>query len=223
MLDTAVVMITCNKFNQAWDPFFTLFKKYWNDCPYKVYMITDYGKYEDELVNNITLGKDYKFSSNLKIGLQQIPENKIVYFQEDYFFTDKFDTERIKNYNSYINKYDISCIRLCPCPAGTKPWDVDDSLGIIEFGADYRISTQTAIWDKKFLNSLLIDGETGGDFEILGTRRTGADKLLLSVWREQTPTPYFITGLVRGVWLDGAIKLLEENGIDTSKINKVIK
>lgn len=222
MNNTAVVMITCQKFHQAWEPFFTLFSKYWPDCPFKIYMITDYGKYDKNNIINITLGKDEGFSSNLLNGLNQIPENKIIYFQEDYFFNDYFDTSRILKYIDMIRD-NVYCIRLAPCPGPTAPW-TELSLGILQSGDPYRVSTQTAIWSKDFLKSLLVVGETGGDFEIKGTKKIeNANKILLSVWREQTPTPYYITGIVRGVWQDGAIDLLNKEGIDTSQINRIIK
>jgi len=221
---TAVLMITCKKFSQAWDPFFTLFKKYWSDCPFKVYMVTDFGTYDDELVNNITIGKDLGFSRNLLYALDEIPDEHIIYFQEDYFFSNCFDTPRIEHYVDHAEKHNIACLRLAPCPGPTKPWKYDESLGVLEKGASYRISTQTAIWDKSFLKSTLVPGETGGNFEMLGTtRRAKSSRRLLSVWRGQTPTPYYITGIVRGVWQLGALKLLRTNGIQTKHIKTTIR
>ncbi len=221
---TAVLMITCKKFSQAWDPFFILFKKYWPDCPFKVYMVTDFGKYNDELVNNITIEEDLGFSSNLLYALDQIPDSHIIYFQEDYFFKKSFDTQRIKHYVDHAKKYNVACIRLAPCPGPTKPWEHDESLGILERGANYRISTQTAIWDKNFLISTLIPGETGGHFEVRGTiRKAKSFRPLLSVWRGQSPTPYYITGIVRSVWENGALELLRKNNIQTEHIKTTIK
>jgi hypothetical protein len=40
---TAVLMMTCNKYKPLWSPFFQLLRKYWPDCPYKIYMGTDIG------------------------------------------------------------------------------------------------------------------------------------------------------------------------------------
>jgi hypothetical protein len=224
MNDAAVVVITCKKFEQAWDPFFILFKKFWADCPYKVYMVTDVGHYDDELVNNITVGQDLGFAGNLLHALNKIPNRYVLYFQEDYFFSSRFDTERINGYVQHVKEHDIMCLRLAPCPGPTKPWEHDESLGVLEKGASYRISTQTAIWDKEFLKTLVIPGETGGQFEIRGTSRISrSPKRLLSVWRSQSPTPYYITGIVRNVWQDGALQLLRRNDILTDHIRKVIK
>lgn len=220
--DVAVVMITCEKFQQAWDPFFTLFEKYWPDCPYKVYMITDFG--EHPFPNMITIGKDMGFSSNLKYGLSNIPEEYIIYFQEDYFFMNVFNTEKIREYVEYMKNNDVGCVRLAPCPDPTAPSEKED-LGALQPGDDYRISTQTAIWNKKLLDSLLFDGETGGDFEIKGSKRVNKMSVkMLSTYRD-LPNPvisYYITGIVRGTWQDGALELLKKEKIPTDHIRRKI-
>jgi len=223
-MKTAVVMITCKKFSQAWNPFFILLKKYWPDCPYKIYMITDFGKYEDEIVETITIGSDLGFSSNLIYGLNKIPEDIILYFQEDYLFTDYFNTEKILSFENYLcENSNIGCLRLAPCPGPTAPSEYKD-LGILQIGDAYRVSTQTAFWRKNVLLSLLVLKESGGDFEIKGTKRSNnLPYKFLSVWREQTPTPYFITAIVRSVWQEGALELLKKENISTENITRVIK
>jgi SAM-dependent methyltransferase len=45
--DLAVLMITCQRYSSAWHPFFVLFKRYWPECPYRVYMGTDKGSYSN--------------------------------------------------------------------------------------------------------------------------------------------------------------------------------
>ena len=42
---TIVLMMTCKKYEQLWNPFFTLFKRFWPECPYKLIMGTDEGEY----------------------------------------------------------------------------------------------------------------------------------------------------------------------------------
>lgn len=221
MNNTAIIVITCFKFRQAWEPFFKLFKKYWPDCPFSVYMITDKGSFDD--INVIEIGNDNGFSGNLLLGLKNVEQPKIIYFQEDYFFTNYFDTKRIKKYSNYLDTHSIACLRLAPCPGPTEIWKEDKTLGIIKKGEEYRVSTQTAIWDKDIFVNLLKNGETGSEFEINGTKRSKMlDKMFLSVWRNQSPTPYYITGIVRGVWQQGALDHLQKEGIDVSDIKRRI-
>jgi hypothetical protein len=222
MNKTAIVVVTCERFKQVWDPFFILFNRYWVDCPFKIYMITDFGNYNG--VENITIGKDLGFSNNLIYGLSKIEEKNIIYFQEDYLAYKKFDTKKICDFIEHLVKYNISCLRLAPCPGPTAPWQYSDDLGVLQPGDNYRISTQTAIWKKEFLIKILKTGETGGDFEIQGTKRSNfMSDVLLSVWRDQTPTPYIITAVVRGVWQNDALELLKKEKISMKDITRVIK
>ena len=36
--DSAILILSCDKFSDLWKPFFDLFWKYWPDCPYNVYL-----------------------------------------------------------------------------------------------------------------------------------------------------------------------------------------
>lgn len=224
MLDTAVVIISCKRFEQVWDPFFILFKKYWPDCPFKKYFITDFGRPNCDF-EIVELQKDLKFSSNLISGLKKIDEKFLIYFQEDYLFLDNFNTNKILEFVQIIkNHSEIGCLRLAPCPGPTANSEYSVELGLLQKGDEYRVSTQTAIWNKDVILSLLNEGETGGDFEIRGTFRSNyLNKIFLSVWRGQSPTPYFITAVIKGKWELGALDLLKRENISMEKITKIIK
>lgn len=225
MLDTAVVIISCKRFEQVWDPFFILFKRYWPDCPFKIYFITDFGKPDYDFINVIEVGRDLKFSSNLIHGLNNIVEKFIVFFQEDYLFLDNFNTPKILELVQIIkDNPEVGCLRLAPCPGPTANSNYSPDLGIVQFGDEYRTSAQTAIWDKQVLLSLLKENETGWDFEIRGTFRSNfLNKIFLSVLRGQSPVPYYITAVTKGKWEQGALDLLKRENISTDKITKVIK
>jgi len=40
--DTCVLIASCDAYSDAWAPFFALMKKYWPDCPYPIYLISNY-------------------------------------------------------------------------------------------------------------------------------------------------------------------------------------
>lgn len=41
----ALLVNTCDKFEDCWIPFFSLLKKYWPDCSGKIYLNTEYKSY----------------------------------------------------------------------------------------------------------------------------------------------------------------------------------
>ena len=50
-----VLFTSCDKYQDLWGPFFTLFFRYWQDCPYLVYIGSNHFKYDHERVNTIAV------------------------------------------------------------------------------------------------------------------------------------------------------------------------
>lgn len=225
--NTAILMITCWKFRQVWNPFFILFKKYWSDRPYRTIMINDIGTHDDA-DQVISAGSDLGWASNLLNALRQIKEDRLIVFQEDFLLTSKVDTETVRKLVKYSRDNDIGCLRLCPCPGPTGKWK-DEFLGTIGLNDSYRVSLQLAIWDKSVFTSLLMEGESAWDLEGKGGERSKhCNKPFLSLWRSPQDTPdgpirYFITAVTRGTWEKGAIELLKKENIDTSNLTNIIK
>jgi len=219
--NTVVLMITCKRYKQLWMPFWTLFKKYWPDCPYRVVMGTDFGQYEG--IETIEVGKDLGCSDNCIYLLNQLKEKRVILFFDDFLPTRLFNNNRIKRLIRHSFDYNIGCLRLAPCPGPTAPWPFCSSLGVLQPHDPYRLSLQTALWDKQLLLKLLLPGETGWDTEVKGTvRASKRSEPFVSVLRGESPTPYYITAVVKGVWEDGAIKLLKKEGISLNNITKHI-
>src|SRR3989344_5493514 len=84
-----------------WKPFFTFFFRYWPDCPYPVYLISNFKRFDHSRVTTLTVGTDRKWASNLLMALDQIPSAYIVYLQDDYFLTEKIDTAYIQKLLGY--------------------------------------------------------------------------------------------------------------------------
>jgi hypothetical protein len=222
MENTVVLMFTCKKFEQCWEPFFKLFEKFWPNCPYELIMGTDVGNYPG--IKTIEIGTDLGWTRNCIQILNQINADRLIIFFEDFLPCADFDSERIEKLVKHSRDHNIGCLRLQPCPGPTAPWEHDDSLGILQSGDPYRFSWQTAIWDKEFLLSLLIPEETPWQTEVIGTKRASkSNRHFVSVKRGESPIPYIITAVVKGKWQDNALKLLESEGIPMDKITPIIR
>lgn len=216
---TVVLVLTCKKFEPVWDPFFILFRKYWPDCPYELIMGTDEGSYSG--VKTISLGTDFGWSNNCIQIIKQINADKIILFFEDFLPYAMFNSQRINYLVKHSYDFNISCLRLQPCPGPSAPWPYCKSLGILQADDTYRFSLQTALWKKSTLLGLLKYNENPWEAEIFGTKR--AKKSLehfVSVKRGESPTPYLITAVVKGVWQDFATNLLIKEDIPFNNIPK---
>jgi len=221
-----VLMVTCNKFKQVWDPFFTLFHRYWPDCPYHLAMVTDIGTHTGA-GSVIARGWDESWASNLLNALRKLDVDRLIVFQEDFLLTAPVDTGMVRKLVRYSRDNDVGCLRLCPCPGPTGQWK-DEFLGTIGSNDPYRVSLQLAIWDRLTLMDLIREGESAWDLESKGGERSRlCRKPFLSLWRQPDDTPggpirYFITAVTRGVWERGALELLRCEGIPMDGITRVI-
>src|SRR3989344_9116599 len=88
----AIVVSSFDGFVDLWEPFFTLLFRYWPDCPYPIYLISNSKTYDHPRVTTVAIGEDGKWANNLFIALDQIPATHIIYMQDDYFLTGPVDT-----------------------------------------------------------------------------------------------------------------------------------
>ncbi len=210
----AILVTSCDKYQDLWEPFFTLFFRYWQDCPYPVYLGTNHLKYDNGRVKTIAVGDDTDWSSGFRGMLEEIPHPYVIVLIEDYLLTQSVDTVRIDRLVSYMEDKGAGCLRLYPCPGPDLPCPDNPEVGEISKGADYRLSLQAAIWNRQTLLELLREGESAWELEINGTERTNdLDVPFLCVIGD-SPIPYFCTGVVKGKWVKEAVKLCETEGIE---------
>ena len=198
-----IVVSSFDGFSDIWEPFSTLFFRYWSDCPYQIYLISNFKTYNHPRVTSLAIGADGKWANNLFAALDRISATHIIYLQDDYFLTQKVDTMRIQNLVHYVMSNNIGCIRLFPQPAPDLPYHALE-LGMISQQAEYRISLQAAIWNVPALKALMCRGESGGDVEIEGTKRANAaEGIFLSV---KEPVIDYIEGATKGKWNIAALR-----------------
>src|SRR5208283_4870127 len=225
--DISVLVVSCDKYRDLWAPFFTLFFRYWPDCPYPVYLCANATSYEDPRVSPLLAGADISWSSNLKRCLEQFPSKYFILLQEDFLFTKPVDTPRIRELVDYFHERGAACLRLFPSPLPEKTMRDNPGVGEILRGAAYRVSLQAAIWEKAALHELLVEGESPWDLENFGSKRSDlSDRLFLSIAerdRKKWPLDYFSTAVVQGRWVREAVELCAREGITVDKTQREIE
>src|SRR6266568_9360967 len=93
----AVLVVSCDPYSDVWAPFFTLFWKYWPDCPYPVYLGTNEKTVPHNSVTTLRVGTDRDWSSNLREMLRQLRAEHVMLFLEDFFITARVDTASIQH------------------------------------------------------------------------------------------------------------------------------
>ena len=222
-----VLVVSCDRYRDLWGPFFTLFFRYWPDCPYQVYLCANELVYADTRVRTVVSGPDSSWSSSLKRCLEQIPAPHLILLQEDFLLTRRVDTRKLVHLVECLKLRGAACLRVMPSPAPETVCADDPELGEIARGADYRISLQAAIWDKEVLSGLLREVESPWELENIGSRRSDTlAQPFLSITEKDPkwwPVGYFSTAVVQGRWVREAVAICAREGISIDGTQREIE
>lgn len=176
MSEFAVLISSCDKYADLWEPFFNLFWRYWSDCPYPVYLGSNEQAFEHPKVESILVGKDRDWTFGARKMVEHVNAEYVLIMLEDFFIREPVDTERVCHYIKLLKELKGNLLRLRP-PI-YRPFErMKDHPELARFIKDspYIVSLQPTIWRTQWLVSLMRDGESAWDFEIEGTRRANED------------------------------------------------
>lgn len=206
--DLALLVISCDKYSYVWPAFFQLLNYYWRDCPFKIYLLSNYETSSFVNVENILVGRDLSWSDNVIKGLEKITEENVLIFLEDELLTDHVDNKFIIELFNWFSVNNANCLRLNPSPKPDRP--INQDLGIASKGTIYRVSTVLTLWKKRVLASLLVPGENAWEFETRGTLRSNVYDHFYSA---RNKTIKFENAIIKGKWQRSGINVLKRNGI----------
>jgi hypothetical protein len=214
-IETALLVVSCDRYRDLWVPFFTLLFRYWPDCPCPVFLGSNEETYPDRRVTPLAIGADIDWSANLKRMLDRIPLEGILLLQEDFLIDRAVDTERIRGLIGFAAAKGAACLRLMPIPGPDQPCPNHPDLGEIRRGAEYRVSLQAAWWRKESLAAVLAAGESPWQFEVQGSRRSDNLAAPFFSLREgiEFPLDYYTTAVFRGYWEPEAVALCRREHI----------
>ena len=167
----AIVVSSCDYFEDCWEPFIYSLRKYWPDCRFPVYIISNFKEIANkDLVTFIKVGVDKGWASNYKKALMTLDYEYIIYFQEDYFLCNSVNNEWINRHLKYIEEHNVDYLRLeYPHNKNQRQCDrysIDNTYyASSPLSYKFALNLQAAIWRKDILFSLLIDGQSGWDYE----------------------------------------------------------
>ena len=208
----SVIISSCDTREDIWHPFFTLFFRYWPDCPFPVYLISNYKKYEDFRVKTILVGDDKGWSSNMKVALKQVTSPCVICMLDDLFLEKRTNTEYIKSLIDHAQNNSIGYIGLVPFFNLDKDYTDALNLGKISKSVD-RISHRASLWDKKILSDLLVNGEDVVQMEIEGSKRSLAVATPFLSVKEPVMYYHVRSAIIRGKWMYDTVKLCQKEGI----------
>jgi len=167
-----VLISSFDGYSDAWPGVCHGFEKYWPDCPYPVYLLTNKGSIQSPGIQMMPVEGGSDWSTRLKNAVRNCTSPFIMYFQEDYWITHPVDSAKMQVYAGYMEQHGWNYLRLVPNPQPDEVFPPDPRLGFLADGAPYRTSVQVSFWRREVLEELIVPGESVWQFEIAGTERS---------------------------------------------------
>jgi hypothetical protein len=205
-----VLVPSLDAYADLWTPFFTLFWRYWPDCPFPVYLGTNALPFPDPRVTVVHAEHGNNWTNRVRLQLQQLQTPYVLIVLEDFFLRSPVDTRACLDCFAAMRTLDAHMVRLHPDPKPDHPVPGFPLLGSIDARAPYRACAQIAIWKRETLLSLMKENESVWEFELLGSRRS--DKLdgFFSTWK---PLMKHRHVMERGKWFRNEARIHRKMGI----------
>ncbi len=166
--DIAVLVPSCDKYADIWPYLGESYQKFWPDCPWQKYIISNRQPCNVDGFKSLTVGEDLGWSVGLLKGLEFIQEKYVLIHIEDLILCKLVQTEDLLNKIDRYSDLELNYLRLNPTP----PSESQNSLGYIKPHELYRASLVFSIWKKSVLSDLLKEDENPWEFEFNATIRS---------------------------------------------------
>lgn len=222
MNELSILIFSCDFYKDCWEPMLFSLDKYWPNCPYHKYVISNHESIEWHNTTFIKVGDHQGFGNDMRKALPQIPTKYVMYFQEDNFLERPVDNEAILLHLEHCIKNEIDFLKLSYDAMPKDSLRVGNSDYCSNpIDREYAINTAVAIWNKDALYQLSVPGFSIWDFEkkILNYVKENrinikSETLHSSLFNTKGITPILGNGVQGGKWTRRGAQFLKDNGFD---------
>ena len=156
--DYVILVLSCDKYEPCWTPFFTLLDKYFTNHP-KVYLVTETKKCE--YCETINVDSDI-WSKRFLEALRKIKNEYVLVMLDDFFIRDYVDVDRINDieFTDDIICYNFELEYREPAVM-LNEWDIQKNNQV------YLNSCQPTLWCKSKLMQRLYNSLNPQEWELL--------------------------------------------------------
>tara|TARA_B100001996_G_scaffold381770_1_gene371919 strand:+ start:1021 stop:1770 length:750 start_codon:yes stop_codon:yes gene_type:complete len=206
--EVSFIIVSCDKYKDLWPPFFACFFKYWPDCPYKIFLVSNFEEFEDERVISIRLGEDKKYSDNMLSMLDLIPTEWFIFWYEDIFLNKEVNTSRVKEFISKAQEKNVGSFKI----SSDYPLiyeDLEGGIGKIPIGVRYRTALGMSLYRKDIFKKLMIPGKSAWELDKLNRPEIDEGFYALTLQQSKEPLIPHIHAVEKGEWMWGVKKFFE--------------
>lgn len=179
MGNLTILVNSCDKYEDAWEPFFRLLKRFWPECSYEIVLVTENKKYHCDYLNVRTFcGGKKSWGMRLKSALESIESEHVLYFLEDFFLMKRVDENTFQQaFKLICNDPNIGFVGLknnhayywkdgSPCHS-SEPFLSKDEIKVF-----HRVNNMVGIWKREWFVKLIRTYETPWEFDNYASERS---------------------------------------------------
>lgn len=206
----AFLVVSCDSYSDVWDIFFHNLSKYWKDCPFDIYLQTNFKDFQSNLnIKTLKTGKDKSWSDGLIKSLNSLQDYEYVFLAlEDFIIKDYINNEAIISVVEKFLSIKGNFLTLINEPKPDKQFNAE--FGEISAGAMYRTTATFSLWNKKTLLHLLDPTENAWEFEKVGSQRSKFYSGFYAVHHDYIP---FLNTIIKGKWTQEALQYFRQFNI----------
>ena len=167
---TPILVVSCDRYADIWPHFFSLFWKYWPDCPYDVYLGTNRLVYEDPRVTTLAIGEDRSWATSVSAMLDQLNSKHVILLLEDFLLLKPVESDRLQTLVELGKQADVGCLHLFTVYPPPRHHPKHEGLGYYAPFDPDAVNAQAALWKTDTLRKLLIPGFSPWEFEMIGNK-----------------------------------------------------
>lgn len=211
----AILVVSCDKYNDVWNIFFKTFKKYWPDCPYPIYLGTNKITYFCGGVNLINTGEDLSYSENLIMMMDKVEAEHLIIWVDDLMLTAPVNTQHIKDIVEYAIKSGIDFVKLLP----NFPYSYTEEkygIGRLPNGIKYQVSIGLSCVKKSFMKSIVAEKKKSAwdlEYEISRNIKNRTDLKIYALLNDLKNYPISYKNIIgKGKVIRNSASFIIENG-----------
>ena len=214
-----LVVMSCDKYEPCWKPFFTLLEKYYPHHP-EVYLITE--TKECPYCETINVDSDI-WTERFREGLKQIDDDTVLTMLDDFFIRQPVDEKKIEEIDVAVKLF----IKRIACYNFEidyrEPDERLDTFDIQKNNQIYLNSCQPSIWNRRVLIERLQKNQTAQEWELTVIDSpyehliNNGDYIIDIGYRHQDLSVGW--GITRGKLSKECLEFLEKEGLADEIIN----
>ena len=209
-----MLVVSCDRYADLWEPCFRLLDKYWPDRQFDVYLMSNFLNFEWPGVRVIQVGEDVSYADNLRTAIAHIPEEWILLWLEDLLLCAPVDDARVMSIIAQAQSRGAGYLKLSPDMPLSYDAPEGAEIGPVPKGVRYRAAIGASFYSRATLLKLLTPGASAWDLDRSGVCDALSEEFLsLTVASSKRPPIPHRNAVIKGRWTLGTKSFLRSEGL----------